>query len=154
MLNPKVVVGECSIQVVLRGDLLMTIPHRLWESGVSEEGEVVWSGELRGDTTTQVLARYLEGRIQGSEDQRDLFNRLERVMGELKFSQWRKTMKVEGIEKKEKKEEKERVKKEKEKKEKEKEKKGRRKAPVGSLAPLGRAASVEGGEVVELRRAA
>mgnify|MGYP001206654417 CR=1 FL=1 len=150
MLNPKVVVGECSIQVVLRGDLLMTIPHRLWESGVSEEGEVVWSGELRGDTTTQVLARYLEGRIQGSEDQRDLFNRLERVMGELKFSQWRKTMKVEGIEKKEKKEEQERVKKEKEKKE----KKGRRKAPVGSLAPLGRAASVEGGEVVELRRAA
>ena len=150
MLNPRVFVGECSIQVVLRGDLLMTIPHRLWESGVSEEGEVVWSGELRGDATTQLLARYLEGRIQGSEDQRDLFNRLDEVMGELMFSQWRKTMKVEGIEKDEKKKEQERVKKEKEKKG----KKGRRTEPAGRLIPLERVVPVEGGEVVELRRAA
>lgn len=150
MLNPKVVVGECSIQVVLRGDLLMTIPHRLWESGVSEEGEVVWSGELRGDNTTLMLARYLEGRIKGSEDQRDLFNRLDEVMGELKFSQWRKSMRVEGIEKEEKKKEKEKVKKEKEKKG----KKGRRKEPAGSPAPRERAATVDDGEVVELRRAA
>lgn len=150
MLNPKVVVGECSIQVVLRGDLLMTIPHRLWESGVDERGEVVWSGELRGDHTTMLLVRYLEGRIQGSEDQRDLFNRLDEVMGELKFSQWRKSMRVEGIEKEEKKKEKEKVKKEKEKKG----KKGRRKESAGSLAPVERAAAGEGGEVVKLRRAA
>ena len=143
MLNPKVVVGECSIQVVLRGDLLMTIPHRLWESGVSEEGEVVWSGELRGDTTTQLLARYLEGRIQGSEDQKDRFNRLDEVMGELKFSQWRKSMRVEGIEKEEKKKEKEK-----------KGKKGRRKESAGSLAPREGVVPGAGAEVVELRQAA
>jgi len=117
MLNPKVMVGECSIHVMLRGELVMSIPHRLWESGVGEEGEVVWSGELRGDHTTLLLVRYLEGRIKGSEDQRDLFNRLDEVMGELKFSQWRKTMREEGIEKKKREEEKER--KEKEQKQKE-----------------------------------
>jgi hypothetical protein len=135
MLNPKVMVGECSIQVMLRGELVMSIPHRLWESGVSEEGGVVWSGELRGDHTTLLLVRYLEGRIQGSEDQKDLFNRLDEVMGELKFSKWRKTMRLEGIEKEEK-------------------KKGRRKEPAGSLAPLERAVPVEAGEAVALRRAA
>jgi CO dehydrogenase/acetyl-CoA synthase beta subunit len=110
MLNPKVMVGECSIQVMLRGELLMTIPHRLWESGVSEEGEVVWSGELRGDHTTAVLVRYLEGRIRGSEDQRDLFNRLDEFMGELKCPMWRKTLREEGIEKKKEKEDRERTK--------------------------------------------
>ena len=110
MLNPKVMVGECSIQVMLRGELLMTIPHRLWESGVSEEGEVVWSGELRGDHTTGVLVRYLEGRIRGSEDQGDLFNRLDEFMGKLKLSQWRKTLRAEGIEKKKEKEDRERTK--------------------------------------------
>ena len=110
MLNPKVMVGECSIQVMLRGELLMTIPHRLWESGVSEEGEVVWSGELRGDHTTAVLVRYLERRIRGSEDQGDLFNRLDEFMGKLKLSQWRKTLRAEGIEKKKEKEDRERTK--------------------------------------------
>ena len=110
MLNPKVMVGECSIQVMLRGELLMTIPHRLWESGVSEEGEVMWSGELRGDHTTAVLVRYLEGRIRGSEDQGDLFNRLDEFMGELKCPMWRKTLREEGIEKKKEKEDRERTK--------------------------------------------
>ena len=151
MLNPKVMVGECSIHVMLRGELVMSIPHRLWESGVGEEGEVVWSGELRGDQTTQLLVRYLEGRITGSEDQRDLFNRLDGFMGELKSSQWRKTMKEEWIEKKKKEEEKER--KEKEQKEKEK-KKGRRKAPARGLAPPEQVGPVEGGEVFDWRRAA
>jgi len=141
MLNPKVMVGECSIQVMLRGELLMTIPHRLWESGVSEEGEVVWSGELRGDHTTAVLVRYLERRIRGSEDQGDLFNRLDEFMGELKFSQWRKTMREEGIEKKKVKEEKE-------------EKKRKKKERVSREAPVNRASSVEGGEIAEWRRAA
>jgi CO dehydrogenase/acetyl-CoA synthase beta subunit len=110
MLNPKVMVGECSIQVMLRGELLMTIPHRLWESGVSEEGEVVWSGELRGDHTTMLLVRYLEGRIRGSEDQRDLFNRLDEFMWELKCPMWRKTLREEGIEEKKEKEDRERTK--------------------------------------------
>lgn len=145
MLNPKVMVGECSIQVMLRGELVMSIPHRLWESGVGEEGEVVWSGELRGDHTTMLLVRYLEGRIRGSEDQGDLFNRLDEVMGELKFSQWRKTMREEGMEKKMKEEEKER---------KEKDRKGRRKAPARGLAPVEQAAPVERGEIFEWRRAA
>ena len=147
MLNPKVMVGECSIQVVLRGELVMSIPHRIWESGVSEEGEVVWSGELRGDHTTWVLVTYLERRIRGSEDQRDLCNRLDEVMRELKSSQWRKTMKEEWMEKEEKK-------KEQEKERKEKKKKGRRKAPARSLAPPEQAAPVEGGEAVDWRRAA
>ena len=141
MLNPKVMVGECSIQVMLRGELLMTIPHRLWESGVSEEGEVVWSGELRGDHTTAVLVRYLERRIRGSEDQGDLFNRLDEFMGELKFSQWRKTMREEGIEKKKVKEEKE-------------EKKRKKKEAVRREAPVKRASSIEGGEIADWRRAA
>ena len=131
MLNPKVMVGECSIQVVLRGELMMTIPHRLWESGVNGEGEVVWSGESRGDHTTLMLVRYLEGRIQGCEEKGELFNRLDEVMGELEYSKWQKTMKVEWIEREEK-----------------------RKEPAGRLAPLERAATGEGGEVGELRRAA
>lgn len=107
MLNPKVMMGECSIQVMLRGELVMTIPHRMWESGVDERGEVMWGGEMRGDHTTILLVRYLEGKIRGSEDQKGLFNRLDEFMGELKFSQWRKTMREEGIEKKTKKEERE-----------------------------------------------
>jgi len=108
MLNPKVMVGECSIQVMLRGALLMTIPHRMWESGVSEEGEVVWSGESRGDHTTAVLVRYLEGRIRECEDHSELFNRLDEFMGELKCPVWRKTLREEGIEKKKKKQDRER----------------------------------------------
>ena len=147
MLNPKVMVGECSIQVMLRGELVMSIPHRLWESWVGEEGEVVWSGELRGDHTTLVLVRYLEGRIRGSEDQRDLFNRLDEVMGELRSSQWQKTMKQEWMEKEERKKEQERERKE-------KEMKGRRKAPARGVAPLEQTAPVEGGEIVDWRRAA
>jgi hypothetical protein len=100
MPNPKVMVGECSIQVMLRGAMLMTIPHRLWESGVSEKGEVVWSGESRGDHTTAVLVRYLEGRIRGCEDHSELFNRLEEFLKELRFPKWRRTLREEGIEKK------------------------------------------------------
>jgi len=141
MLNPKVMVGECSIQVMLRGDLVMSIPHRMWESGLDEEGGMVWSGELRGDHTTAVLVRYLEGKLRGSEDQGDLFNRLDEFMGELKFSQWRKTMREEGIEKKKVKEEKE-------------EKKRKKKERVRREAPVNRASSVEGGEIAEWRRAA
>ena len=137
MLNPKVMVGECSIQVMLRGELMMTIPHRLWESGVSEEGEVVWSGELRGDHTTLMLVRYLEGKIQGCEEKGELFNRLDEVMGELKFSQWRKTMRVEGLEKK-----------------KEKEEKERRRKLEGREAPVERVARSEDGAIVRWRRAA
>ena len=139
MSNPTVMVGECSIQVMLRGELVMTIPHRLWGPGMGEEGEVVWSGDLRGDHTTLILVRYLEGRIRGSEDQKDLFTRLYEVMGELKFSTWRKTMWEEGMEKAEKKKEKEQ---------------GRRKEPAGRLALLDREAPGEGDDVVELRRAA
>ena len=43
----------------------MTIPHRMWESRFDEGGEVVWSGESRGDTTTVSLVRYLQEKIRG-----------------------------------------------------------------------------------------
>jgi hypothetical protein len=107
MLNPKVMVGECSIQVMLRGELVMTIPHRLWESGVDERGELVWSGERRGDHTTTLLARYVEGEIQGCEDQGELFDRLEKILQELRSPKWSKTFLEEEIAKKTKREERE-----------------------------------------------
>jgi hypothetical protein len=105
MFNPKVVVGECSIQVMLKGELLMTIPHRIWEEERGIEGEEkregVWSGELRGDHTTVLLVRYLEQKTEGCGDRSELFDRLYEVLRELKSSQWRKTLREEGIEKKE-----------------------------------------------------
>ena len=107
MIHPKVLVGECSLHVMVRGSLLMTIPHRMWESGVDERGEAVWSGERRGDQTTEWLARYLEGKIQGCEDQGELFDRLEKVLQELRSPQWSKSFREEEIEKKRKKEERE-----------------------------------------------
>lgn len=106
MINPKVLVGECSLHVMVRGSLLMTIPHRMWESRVDERGEVVWSGEWRGDQTTVLLARYVEGKIQGC-DQGELFDRLREVLEELRSPQWSKCFREEETEKKRKKEERE-----------------------------------------------
>ena len=100
MINPRVLVGECSIHVEVRGALLMTIPHRMWEFGLNEVGEVWWSGERRGDQTTVLLARYVEEKIQGCENQGELFDRLEEILQELKSPKWGKSIREEGIEKK------------------------------------------------------
>jgi len=100
MLKPKVVVGECSLHVVVRGVMLMTIPHRMWESRVDERGEVVWSGEWRGDHTTVLLARYVEGKVQGCKDQEELFDRLEGILQELRFPKWSKSFREEELQKK------------------------------------------------------
>ena len=99
MINPRVLVGECSIHVEVRGVLLMTIPHRMWECGVNEVGEVRWSGERRGDQTTVLLARYVEEKIQGCENQGELFDRLEEVLQELRSPTWSKSIREEAIEK-------------------------------------------------------
>ena len=80
----------------------MTIPHRMWESRFDEGGEVRWSGESRGDATTVSLVRYLQEKIEGCEDRRDLFNRLEEVLKELRSPVWGKRFREEEIEKKKK----------------------------------------------------
>ena len=109
MLNPKVLVGECSIHVMLRGELLITLPHRMWEweMGIEgeEKGEGVWSGESRGDQTTASLVMFLGEKIEGCRDRSELFDRLYEVLGELKSSKWNKTLREEAIEKKQKEEE-------------------------------------------------
>ena len=107
MLKPTVSVGECSIHIEVRGTLLMTIPHRMWESGVNEKGEVVWSGESRGESTTLSLVRYLQEKTQGCENQGELFDRLEEVLQELRSPTWSKSLREEEIEKKRKSEERE-----------------------------------------------
>jgi hypothetical protein len=100
MLKPTVSIGECSIHVLVRGVLLMTIPHRRWESRFDEGGEVRWSGESRGEATTVSLARYLQERIEGCEDRRDLCNRLGEIQKELGSPVWGKSFREEEIQKK------------------------------------------------------
>jgi len=99
MLKPTVSVGECSIHVEDRGTLLMTIPHRMWESNLNEVGEVRWSGESRGESTTLSLVRYLQEKIQGCDDRSDLVTRLGEILKELRSPVWGKTFKEEEIEK-------------------------------------------------------
>jgi hypothetical protein len=104
MIKPNVLVGECSIHVLVRGVLLMTIPHRMWESRFDEGGEVRWSGESRGEATTVSLVRYLQEKIHGCEDRRDLFTRLQEILKELRSPVWGKSFREEEIERTKKKE--------------------------------------------------
>jgi hypothetical protein len=108
MLKPTVSVGECSIHVEDRGTLLMTIPHRMWESRVNEVGEVRWSGESRGESTVALLVRYVEEQIHGCEDRSDLVHRLGEVLQELRSPVWGKSSREKRIEKKTRREAKER----------------------------------------------
>jgi predicted lipid-binding transport protein (Tim44 family) len=105
MIRPKVLVGECSIHIEDRGILLMTIPHRMWESRVNEFGEIRWSGESRGDTTTLSLVSYLQENIRGCGDRNDLSTRLGEVLEELRSPVWMKTFREEQIEKRKKRQE-------------------------------------------------
>ena len=76
----------------------MTIPHRMWESRFDEGGEVRWSGESRGEATTVSLVRYLQEKIHGCEDRRDLFTRLQEILKELRSPVWGKSFREEEIE--------------------------------------------------------
>jgi len=82
----------------------MTIPHRMWESRFDEGGEVRWSGESRGEATTVSLVRLLEEKIEGCEDRRDLFTRLQEILKELRSPVWGKSFREEEIERTKKKE--------------------------------------------------
>jgi hypothetical protein len=83
----------------------MTIPHRMWESRVNEAGEVLWSGESRGDTTTLSLVSYLQETIRGCGNRNDLFTRLGEVLEELRSPVRGKTFREAQIEKRKKRKE-------------------------------------------------
>ena len=88
MLKPTVMTGECSIHVMVRGILLMTIPHKMWESGVNESGECGWSGRNRGEDTVQRLVKFIEGKINGCQTRAELFSVLNEVLLEMRNPVW------------------------------------------------------------------
>ena len=88
MLKATVSVGECSIHVMVRGNLMMSIPHRLWESRVDEEGSVLWCGEARGSKALQSLVGYLEEKIRGCENFSELFHTVDEIQKELSSPLW------------------------------------------------------------------
>jgi hypothetical protein len=88
MLKATVSVGECSIHVMVRGNLMITIPHRLWESRVDEEGSVWWSGETRGFKALQSLVGHLEEKIRRCENFSELFHTVNEIQKELKSPVW------------------------------------------------------------------
>jgi predicted lipid-binding transport protein (Tim44 family) len=77
----------------------------MWESRVNEFGEIRWSGESRGDTTTLSLVSYLQENIRGCGDRNDLSTRLGEVLEELRSPVWMKTFREEQIEKRKKRQE-------------------------------------------------
>jgi hypothetical protein len=88
MLKPTVSVGECSIHIEERGILLMTLPHRMWESTLNESGQVGWSGRNRGESTVQSLVRFIEGKVRGCQSRAELFDSLDEILRELRNPVW------------------------------------------------------------------
>ena len=88
MLKATVSVGECSIHVMVRGNLMITIPHRLWESRVDEEGSVLWSGETRGSKALQSLVGFVQEKIQRCESFSELFHTVDEIQSDLRSPLW------------------------------------------------------------------